>query len=533
MPGKPKWVSHPGFGRPRLAVKKPRSSWRILGLRLTWLLSLALVFAAACGDDEEDGDIAPGQPCELGADPDPCEPGSTCLDDGEGEGICLIDEGAACNNPDESYCADGLTCEEKTDGTFACYPPVTIAGMVFDASDDSAIEGAQVIALDDFQTAVSDVAVTDAAGNYGLRVPVVRNDDGSPAPEQRFTLRSSATDYQTFPGGVRTALPVSATEAVEGVIDTPITDIAMVPLPSDQQGQPKITGAVSGTNAAGVLVVAETNGGGYSAITDKAGNFTIFNVPDGSYEVRGYAAGLQIVPESVTVDGADVADVVLGLSEEALGTIEGSVNIVNAPGNSATSVVLVTASTYDDTFVKGEVGRGLRAPLSGPPTIDGSFTIEGVPAGNYVVLASFENDDLVRDPDPNISGTQIVNVTVERPGQTISLESFKVTEALAVIGPGADEPEAVTGTPTLRWADDSSEDFYSVVVYDSFGDLVWEEGMVPSVSGGDEVSVTYGGPTLESGMYYQFRATSWRQSGNQPAGPISTTEDLRGVFYVE
>lgn len=517
---------------PQPSVNAHRSTWHTLGLRLTWLLALALLFAAACSDDEEEGSIAPGQPCELGADPDPCEPGSSCQDDGDGEGICLIDEGGACN-PDESYCADGLTCEEKTDGSHACYSPVTIAGMVFDASDESPIEGAQVIALDDFQTAVSDVAVTDPAGNYSLRVPVIRNDDGTPAPEQRFTLRASAADYQSFPGGVRTALPVSATEAVDGVIDTPITDISMVPLPSAQQGQPKITGSVNAADAGGVLVVAETSGGGYSAVTDKAGNFTIFNVPDGSYEVRGYAAGLQIVPESVSVSGADVADVVLGLSDEALGTIEGSVNIVNAPGGSATSVVLVTASTYDDTFVKGEVGRGLRAPLSGPPTVTGAFTIEGVPAGEYVVLASFENDDLVRDPDPNIAGTQVVTVTVERPGQTISLESFKITEALAVIGPGADEPEAVTGTPTLRWADDSSEDFYSVVVYDSFGNLVWEDGMVPGVSGGDEVSVTYGGPALEAGMYYQFRATSWRQPGMQQPGAISTTEDLRGVFYVE
>jgi hypothetical protein len=34
------------------------------------------------------------------------------------------------------------------------------------------------------------------------------------------------------------------------------------------------------------------------------------------------------------------------------------------------------------------------------------------------------------------------------------------------------------------------------------------------------------------GMYYQFRATSWRMPGGT-AGPISNTEDLRGVFYVD
>jgi hypothetical protein len=140
---------------------------------------------------------------------------------------------------------------------------------------------------------------------------------------------------------------------------------------------------------------------------------------------------------------------------------------------------------------------------------------------------------LVRDPDPSIAGTQIVTQTMAAPGSAIDLsDSFKVTEALEVISPGKDGPEAVSGTPTFQWVDDSSESYYSIVVYNAYGELVWEDGMVPNVSGGN-VSVSYGGPALEQGMYYQWRATSWKQSGNQPAGPISNTEDLRGVFYVE
>ena len=160
------------------------------------------------------------------------------------------------------------------------------------------------------------------------------------------------------------------------------------------------------------------------------------------------------------------------------------------------------------------------------------FTIAGVPPGRYVVLAGFENDGLVRDPDPNIAGTQIVHVEMPSPGSDIELsDSFKVTEALEIFSPGAEGPEAVTGSPTFQWADDSSEDYYAVVVYDAFGNLVWEDPAVPRVTGGD-VSVTYAGPPLESGMYYQFRATSFREGGGN-AGPISQTEDLRGVFFVE
>jgi hypothetical protein len=98
-------------------------------------------------------------------------------------------------------------------------------------------------------------------------------------------------------------------------------------------------------------------------------------------------------------------------------------------------------------------------------------------------------------------------------------------------GPGVDVPELVTEPLTFTWADDSSEDRYEIVVFDSYGNKVWEDLAVPKVSGAVNVTHAYGGPTLETGLYYQFRATSYRDSGVNP-GPISTTEDLRGVFFV-
>jgi hypothetical protein len=206
------------------------------------------------------------------------------------------------------------------------------------------------------------------------------------------------------------------------------------------------------------------------------------------------------------------------------------VNIVNAPGGSATSVVLVVASTFNETTVRGDVPPGLRAPRTGSPSVTGGFTISGVPDGTYKVLAAFENDILVRDPDPNIAGTQIVEVTVVGAPITLSA-SFKITEALEVISPGPSTPTEVVGTPTLIWADDSSEDFYTLEVFDSQGNVIWSDPNVPGVSGSPTVSVVYGGPALQSGRTYQFRAISWRENGGG-AGPISTTEDLCGLMFV-
>ena len=170
-----------------------------------------------------------------------------------------------------------------------------------------------------------------------------------------------------------------------------------------------------------------------------------------------------------------------------------------------------------------------RAPSPGiAPNVSGAWTITGVPEGTYYVIASLENDLLVRDPDTNIAGTQIVEITVSA-GQNFDVpDSFKITEALAVVGPGRDQPEEVSGTPIFEFADDSSEDRYVVVVHDALGNEVWRDDQVPGVSGSATVVVPYAGPALTEGMYYRFQATSWKDAGG--SSPISRTEDLRGVF---
>jgi hypothetical protein len=185
-------------------------------------------------------------------------------------------------------------------------------------------------------------------------------------------------------------------------------------------------------------------------------------------------------------------------------------------------------STFVEQAARGTVPPGLR--VGG---IDGAFTIANVPDGRYVVLAAFEDDNLVRDPDQAIGGTAIVRIELppDDGGDTLALsEGFKVTEALNIIGPGANGPEQVGSlTPVFEWADDSSEDGYEIRVFDAFGGLVWTDE-IGSVSGSATVTHTYGGPALEPGVYYQFRVTSFRdRTGGRTF--ISATEDLKGVFF--
>jgi hypothetical protein len=210
----------------------------------------------------------------------------------------------------------------------------------------------------------------------------------------------------------------------------------------------------------------------------------------------------------------------------ALATVTGDVSFVNA-GSNVTSVVLVVKSTFDVNLARGEVPRGLRAA-----NVTGKYEIKDVPAGSYVVLAAFENDGLVRDPDTSIGGTATQEITVASAALTVT--GFKITGALDVVSPGATAAEPVSGTPSFVWKDDSSEDGYLVVVYDTFGKKIWEKADVPLVTGSGNVTQAYGGPALTPG-YYQFRAYSWRDKKGGTGGKtyIAATEDLKGVFIVK
>ena len=448
----------------------------------------------------------------------------------------------ACGGDDEQQtcvvgakCTDTTVCEEVEGGQPTCFAPFLVKGTVFDMVTDKGIAGATVVGLDANGAARSLVTRSNADGSYAMSVPIKRTPDGKPLKES-ITLRVAAAGYQGFPFPPRAALPVdlgtATAEAGSWFVKNAATDVGLLALPGGAAGLATIQGRVDPAGAGGVLVVALQGGKAVatavsgSAADTPSGAFILFNVPRGAITLEGYRAGMQITPQSITVAADLVKDVVLVSTTGGLGTVSGSVSMVNAPGGSVTSVLLVLESTFDEQAVRGESPAGLRAG-----GVSGAFTIDAVPPGKYVVLAAFENDNLVRDPDQTIGGTAIVHVAVPQGGGPVSLpEGFKVTGALGVVSPGAEGVERInTATPTFVWNDDSSEDGYEVRVYDAFGNKVHENLDVPRVTGSPTVSYTWNGATLQPGMVYQFRALSWRAKGAGRTS-ISTTEDLRGVF---
>ncbi len=454
--------------------------------------------------------------------------------------------GETCSVAQQTGCDAGLVCAVISTGGTGCFESMVVKGKVIRLADQAPIANARVVALDVNGSPVSTVATTDAAGAYEMTVYLTRLDSGAPAGDD-FTLRADAAGFETFPAGLRQPLPIDSGAAVDDgtrfVVESQLTTIGLLDLPAGSG-----TGVIKGKatlpdGVSGVLVVAESSPTeGFSAMTDRTGDYKIFNVPDGSYTVKGYAKGANFTPASAAVTAGTEVTADLAASSDATATFNGSVQIVNPGSGSATSVILVVESTFDPVLIRGEQPPGLRVPDGGiAPNVTGAFTLSGIPTGTYVVLAAFENDFLVRDPDTCIAGTDILHQAFTS-GQTVDLASgFKITGSLDVISPGADGPETVTTTtPTFTWKDDSSEENYRLSVFDTFGNKVWET-TIPGTSGTNP-SVVYNADgtgagtatALQSGMYYQFRAVSTKTPGGSPTPcEISQTEDLKGVFVVQ
>jgi hypothetical protein len=425
-------------------------------------------------------------------------------------------------------------------GEPACFAPIVVKGRVLDMQSGDGISGATLVALDINSSARSNVVMSGADGDYSIRVPVTRVADGGPVIDA-ITLRVSAAGHYSFPTPPREALPIDLEEAAaeahgERVVQNASTDVVLAAISGDTAGFGSLAGTVEHELGSGALVVAvQDDVAVATAIADRSGAFVLFNVPAGETTVEAYRAGLRVAPVGVTVaPGARMDGLTLAASTESLAAVTGSVSIVNAAGGLTTSVILVLESTFsqEGAVVRGLAPAGLRAG-----DVSGAFRIEAVPPGKYAVLAAFENDRLVRDPDEGISGTDVVHIEVSADGDDVALsEGFKVTEALAIESPGADGLELLeVGTmPKFVWADDSSEDGYALRVFDSLGAPVHEALDIPRVSGGGRVEYTWNDAELEPGAIYQFRVWSWRtQGGGASRTYVSASEDLRGTFQIE
>lgn len=441
---------------------------------------------------------------------------------------------ATCDPVARTGCGDGQVCETGQGGAPACFAPVVVRGTVADLSTAALLNGARVVALDPNRAPLSTVAVTanngTTDGAYELTVPAARDAAGKPV-QATITLRADKQAYLTFPGGVRTALPIDLSGAtLDGgrwVASGPLTALKLTPFPA--AGTASLHGSVAkAPSGAGTLVVAEpaAGGAGLTGVADGAGNYAIFNLAPGTaYVVSAYTKGANYTPvTTAALTAGDNAVATLALASGAGATLAGGL-IFNNAASSDIQVTLVVQSTYVPNLDRGESPPGL--------TVQGSasgYSFAGVPDGQYVVLAAFGLDGDVRDVS-GTGNTAAPQVTIQSGAVVGTPPGFKIIPSVNLLTIGGTTvsatPVVLAGAtapaPTFVWQPgsvDASADHYRVDVFDSFGTSVFSTTVVNSTT-----SVTYAGPTLQAGMYYQLRISALKTLSQ-----LSQTEDIAGVF---
>lgn len=439
-----------------------------------------------------------------------------------------------CTVGDPTSCDPGLVCEPIGNaGTVDCMPPVELRGRVFDLSTGIGLGGAIIHAVDLGGFPTGELTVSGSDGAFTLRVPLVRKDGtGAPEPAQ-VTLVAEAQGYRTFPGRLRPAVPIDTGGATEAksdqpwVLEVPTAQLGLAPMPAGQTNWPHMAGTVQfGSDQSVPLIVAEANGQAFgSTVADGFGQFVLFNLQPGTYSLRIYSQyATYVSADGIGVDVGRSADgLAIGRVDAPLATIQGNVSFPS--GGGPTSVLLVPKSTYDSNTGRAVISPGLRAPGPGnAPNVTSTFSIPGVPDGDYLVLPAYENDGLVRSPSPGTGGTDVQEeVVVNGIPSPSALQAFQAVDAVQIVSPGAgDAVDVVSATPTLSWISYPSAASYDLKVFDEQGNVAFQA--TPAASD-TQVAVT---PALPRAIY-QWRITAVNGSGQA----ISRSEELRGVFQVQ
>lgn len=439
-----------------------------------------------------------------------------------------------CDAARQTGCDAGLYCEPQGSAT-ACFAPVLVRGTVVDPTVDASISGARVVALDASRAPVSTVATTAVDGGYEIAVRAARDASGKPV-STRITLRADAHGYQTFPGGLRTALPVDLSTAADRggrwVVSGPLTALELLPLPGAGTG--RIAGTVSlVAGVAAPLVVADPQGATTvataTAVAGSDGAYALFNLAPGvPYVVRPYASGANWSPSAPTAPGAP-AVVDFAAPTATAATVSGGL-IFRTGASTSVDVELVIESTYNTTLDRGEAPPGLALHAAG-----NGYVFAGVPDGRYRVLAAYGVDGDVRDQS-NTGNATPPTVTVAGGASAVASASFAVVPAVHLVSIGGTpvglEPVTVvttTPTPAFAWTNEgaTNADLFRVYVFDGSGNTVWQPA---DVAGASAMTVTYAGPALTPELPYQLRVVAIKTTGGVDLQ--SQTEDLLGVFML-
>ena len=407
-------------------------------------------------------------------------------------------------------------------------PTGTLELTILDSDTGNGIAEARVIVFDGFTGESIDLLSTDGNGEVSKVFDV-----GS------LLLDVSSQDYSASPPPGIPPLPVQIVSN-----ETTAITVSLNRLPAADRGI--ISGSVTndqGQSAAGALIVVTAADGTVSSTTTHSdGSYVLHNVASGSATVETFLGGLNFAPiTAVNVSPNSTKRQDIQAAGTATGEISGHVSFTAVSGDIIDITLLhpATRDTLPNLSVLTDSG--------------GSYTMNGVPYGEFEIVASLDNDDFVLDPDLSVTqGVPVVTITEVAP--TISNRDFKVTGSIGLSNPADSIDGSVPGlgdTPTFTWVKSSSfasASYYVVEVVDESGATIWGGFDLPvnnfapivTVPQGNEPSALYNfdGTALLSVLspnrHYQLRIYAAVEDVSDPKGYrlLSASETLDGIFKV-
>ncbi|WP_017730856.1 MSCRAMM family protein [Nafulsella turpanensis] len=405
----------------------------------------------------------------------------------------------------------GCSKEDEEPATGVLY------GTVTDAATTSVLENVRIIVFESNSNNPVASTTTGADGAYSAELL-----PGS------YYLKLYRQGYDHVPPRNISPIPFTVSKGME--LDKPVS-MNLSEVENGGYIHGKVVEAEKGVP--GVLVVGVKDGKGYSAVSDAAGEFFLYNLPAGSYTLKGWRAGYESEQASVNVTTGQGAEQIVNLSKGAAGSVSGTLSFL-----ASTAVEVDVALTHPLTE---EAVPGLQTKTSA------NYTIENVPAGTFLARATYQNDQRVVDPDWIVKfGEPLVEVS----NGAVSRD-FSLTNSVSLIDPTNPStstiPLTVSGTnPTFSWTPYSSASDYVIEVSDANGNVIWggfdysQDVLVKKVSiPSSQTSVEFNfdqtaSKNLEAGKVYRWKIYASKDDKQAAAGwkLISVSEDQLGLITI-
>src|SRR5215204_1155712 len=401
-----------------------------------------------------------------------------------------------------------------------------LKGIVKDAATSSPLENASLIIFNaDNNSPIGQTLKTNASGEFSTDL----------APGNYF-VKLSRQGYYPVPAPLLEAIPFAI---ISG--QSTQNDAEMFPSSNSSAGwiQGKVTSGGSVIQGALVVAIDATNKIAFSTSSDANGEYSIFNIPTGSFSVQAYltAYNSNTVAASVTSNTA-TNGINIDLQKTGTAALTGSIRNLSI-ANQEVDITLVHPITK-------ETIPGLTATTSNL-----NYSLANIPNGIFIARATYINDTRVMDPDRIAKFGEPI-VTVSGGACTPSTLTFDVTGPVTLNGPtnplSSTVPVVASNKPTFQWAPYSSTSDYVIEVMDaSTGQVVWggfdKSGTLPVkniVIPSSQTSIEYNANAtatinnLVAGKIYRWRVYASKNDQNSPTGwtLISTSEDQVGLIRI-